>query len=136
MRLNLVKNPDAAAMDKYEIARAIYAEGGGGSLRAASALASMVANAAIATSRTPIDIVRDIAMFSARDKKSPRHNAWHVHVNDAGFQMCLRVVNAMLKQNLGDYCNGATNFHHEDEMPDWAIARGYIAECDGILFYA
>lgn len=136
MRLNLVKNPDAAAMHKYEIARAIYAEGGGGSLRAASALASMVANAAIATSRAPIDVVRDIALFTARAKNSPRHQAWNVRSDDIGFQMCLRVVNTMLNKNLGDYCNGATCFHHEDDMPDWAIARGYIYECDGILFYA
>ena len=136
MRLSLINNLDVGAMDKYEIARAIYAEGGGRSLCTAEALASMIANASIATQRAPIDIVRDVAMFTSRNQTSPRHSGWHVRSDDPGFMMCLRVTSKMLKQNLGDYCNGATCFHHEDQLPDWAVARGYVAECGGILFYA
>jgi len=27
-------------------------------------------------------------------------------------------------------------FHHANTMPDWAVARGYVADIDNLLFYA
>jgi len=136
MRFSVTENPDASCGYKYEIARAIYAEGGGQSLKLAEALASVVANAAAATGRPPVDVVRDTALFPSRDKSSKRHGLWCVRADDTGFQMCLRVANKMLKGNLGECCNGATRFHHEEDMPDWAMNRGYVAEFGGLLFYA
>ena len=49
--------------------------------------------------------------------------------------MCLRVVQKMMHGNLSDCVFGATKFHHSDIIPQWAIARGYIAEFDDVLFY-
>jgi hypothetical protein len=41
----------------------------------------------------------------------------------------------MINGNLPDSVFGATKFHHTDVLPDWAVARGYIAEFDNVLFY-
>ena len=49
--------------------------------------------------------------------------------------MCLRVVQTMMRGNLQDTVFGATKFHHANVIPQWAMARGYISECEDILFY-
>ncbi len=135
MHLSVIANPDLSRKDRYEIARTIYAETGASSLVAVEALASMIKNAAVAAGAAPVDIVRNMEMFTSRDSASPYHFRWRVPANDAGFQMCLRVVQKMLNGSLGDWCNGATRFHHDGEIPCWATSLGYIAEHGGMLFY-
>lgn len=136
MYLSVICNPDEKSKEKYEIARTIYAETGAVSLRLVEAFASMIANAARACGVSEIEIVRDAKKFQSRNTASPHHVRWNVPANSSAFQMCLRVTNQMLKRTLPDSCCGATRFHHEEELPDWAVALGYIADIDGILFYA
>ena len=136
MYLSVICNPDEKSKEKYEIARTIYAETGAVSLRLVEAFASMISNAANICGVSEIDIVRDGNKFKSRNTTSPRHEYWNVAANSAAFQMCLRVTNQMLKRTLPDSCCGATRFHHDDELPDWAVSLGYVADVDGILFYA
>lgn len=135
MHLTVLCNPDKSQMVLYKIARVVYAETGASSLRAVEALTSMIANASRVNSIDPGDIASDENMFAVLKKDSVRHGCLTVDANNRGFQMCLRVVKKMLNGNLPDTCFGATRFHRDDEIPDWARARGYIAEIDNLLFY-
>ncbi len=136
MNLTVIKNPRASDADKYEIARAIYAETGASSLRLVEALASMIANAAAVRGCRPLDIVRDENILSAAAPSAPLHSRMSVDAASAPFQMCLRVTERMLRGTLPDACAGATRCHHDGMIPEWATALGYIAEIDGMLFYA
>ena len=69
------------------------------------------------------------------DKNSPLHIRMTEPVTSRKFQMCLRVAQRMLSGGLCDACFNATRFHYSNEMPSWSIARGYIADIDGMLFY-
>ncbi|MDE5615422.1 MAG: hypothetical protein K2I81_01145 [Alphaproteobacteria bacterium] len=135
MYLSVITHPDEKNKDKYEIARAIYAETGAVSLRLTEAMASMISNAAKKCGKSEIDIVRNQKIFRARYVSSSRHSGWYVNSDYEKFQMCLRVTQKMLNGTLGDLCCGATRFHHDDELPDWATSLGYVADIDGILFY-
>jgi len=136
MNLTVIKNTNPADRDKYEIARAIYAETGAASLRLVEALASMIANAAASHGCSPLDVVRDENIFSAAAPSSPLHSRMSVDAASAPFQMCLRVTERMLRGRLPDTCAGATRCHHDGVIPAWATALGYVAEIDGMLFYA
>ncbi len=135
MQLHVISNKDNAKIAQYKIARAIYAETGATSLRVVEAMASMIANIARLTERAPADIAADASIFESQKTESIRHVMLDVDASNRGFEMCLRVVGKMLRGNLPDSCCGATRFHRTDIMPDWATARGYIAEIDNILFY-
>jgi len=135
MQLNVITNSDATARDKYTIARVIFATTGGATLRLVESIASMIANAARASGRAPVDVARDASLFECNDVASPCHSLLNVYADDARFQMCLRVTEKMLRGNLPDTCYGAVRFHPDNELPNWATARGYIADIDGILFY-
>ena len=95
----------------------------------------MIANAARAADCRAVDIVRNAQIFTSRDKASPNNHLWGVFADNAGFQMCLRVAQKMLNGGLGDLCCGATRFHNDTCIPEWAMSRGYISEVDGLLFY-
>lgn len=136
MHLQLISNPDDRSKEKYEIARAIYAETGATSLRLVEAFASMIYNAAMVNNCAPIDVVRDCKKFQSRDIASPLHVRWNVSANSPAFQMCLRVTQKMLNGTLGDLCCGATRFHHDNNIPAWATSLGYVADIDGVLFYS
>lgn len=127
--------PDDENTDVYKIARAVYAETGASSLRAVQAMCAMIANVAIRTGRSAVDVACDANVIPAQAVSSPRHDGLNAPVASRGFQMCLRVARRMLCGGLDDVTHGATCFHHDDELPDWAVARGYIAEIDGMLFY-
>lgn len=126
MQLTLITNPDATQGPAYKIARAVYAETRAVSLPAVEALTSMISNAARAENCDCADIVSNTDLFRAPQNDTP---------DTRGFEMCLRVVRRMQNGNLPDSVYGATRFHHADCMPDWATARGYIADVDGLLFY-
>jgi len=121
--------------DADKIARVIFAETCGQSLRVVEALASMIANGARAHNQSPIDFVMKSNLFESLDKKSTRHDLLNVNPSARTFQMCLRVTDRMLKNCLEDCCFGATKFHRTEFNPDWSIARGYILEMDGLFFY-
>lgn len=135
MHLTLIKNTDDSKILLYKIARLVYAETDASSLAAVEALTSMIANICLKTQRDLDDIVSDKTIFGALDKKSPRHDLMLVDSQSRNFQMCLRVAQRMLNGALADSCSGATRFHHADDMPGWAMSRGYVAEIDNLLFY-
>lgn len=135
MHLNLIKNNDDAQIVSYKLARIIFAETGGDSLQSVESMASMIYNIHIKYDKSFENISNDKNIFDALDEKSQRHEFLNVVANDRKLQMCLRVVKTMMRGNLPDTVFGATRFHHADIIPVWAMARGYIAECDGILYY-
>lgn len=135
MQLTLIKHPCDFSRDVYKIARVVFAETCGQSLRVVEALASMISNGARVTNQTELDFVMKSGLFESLDKKSTHHDLLKVNPNTRTFQMCLRVVDKMLKHNLPDCCFGASKFHRTEFNPSWSIARGYILEMDGLLFY-
>ena len=135
MQLELIRNPDESQIAIYKIARVIYAEAYEPTLASVEALASMIANIAKQQNRDVLNIINDRDVFNALDSESPRHKYLSVAADNRAFQMCVRVVKRMLNGALPDKCYGAVRFHHTDEMPEWAVARGYIADIDGLLFY-
>lgn len=135
VQLTVIHNPDESKIILYKIARLIYAETGGASLRVVESLASMIANLVAATGRNMSDIADDANIFESLNENSAQHHLLSVDAKNRGFEMCVRVVQKMLNGNLADCCYGATKFHRVEMMPKWAIARGYIAEVDNLLFY-
>jgi hypothetical protein len=135
MHLTLIKNTDESKIVPYKLARVIYAETGGVSLSAVEALVSMIRNLCMQSKRELIDIAIDANIFECLDKNSARHECLLVDANSREFQMCLRVVSRMLNGDLPDRVSGATRFHRDEIMPDWATSCGYVAEIDGLIFY-
>lgn len=121
--------------DADKIARVIFAETCGQSLRVVEALASMIDNGARANNQSPIDFVMQSGLFESLNKKSTHHDLLRVNQNARTYQMCLRITDRMLKHHLPDCCFGATMFHRSEFNPSWSIARGYILEMDGLFFY-
>lgn len=135
MQLTLINNPDTSLGLAYKIARVAYAQSGGRSLAGVEAIISMIKNISEKSGLDIEYIITDKNIFDALSENSPRHEMLGVCPNNRAFQMCLRVARRMLRGGLGDRCFGATRFHYTNQMPDWARARGYIADIDDILFY-
>ncbi len=135
MQLTLFTNNDDTQIVPYKLARIIFAETNGASLPVVEAMASMIYNIHIKYNKSFESVSCDLDIFECLDAKSKRHDALNINPNDRKFQMCLRVVQKMMHGNLCDTVFGATRFHHSDIIPQWALARGYICECEDILFY-
>lgn len=135
MNLSVIRNMDTSTGLAYKIARIVYAETGAQSLPGVEALTSMIKNLSDASGVCISNLISDQDIFTALSEKSPRHCRMQTLPTQRGFQMCLRTAQRMLRGGLPDCCYGATRFHHADTMPDWARARGYIADIDGMLFY-
>lgn len=128
MELELITNGAQMTRDAYKIARTVYAETSGKSLPLVEAFTSMIANIARARGIAPASVVADTGLFT--------HDAnTEIDTTGRAFQMCLRTAQRMLRGNLMDASHGATRFHAANQMPDWAVSRGYIADVDGVLFY-
>jgi hypothetical protein len=135
MQLNLIINDDDKKIVQYKIARIIYAETNAESLPSVEAMASMIYNIHIKYDKSFEKIADDKNMFECLDEKSSRHQFLNVNADNRRLKMCLRVVQTMMHGNLRDCVFGATNFHHADVIPEWAMSRGYIAEYGDLLFY-
>ena len=135
MQLVLIKNPDDTQITVYKLARIVFAETGAVSLQIVEAMASLIYNIHTKYDKSFEDIANDKNIFNVLDEKSLRHQYLNVGAENRKFQMCLRTVKTMMHGNLKDSVFGATKFHHMDVIPQWAIARGYIMECEDILFY-
>ena len=135
MQLVLIENPDDTQIVPYKLARIVFAETRGTSLQVVEAMASMIYNVHTKYNKSFEDIAEDKNLFDVLNIKSERHQYMNVDITDRKFQMCLRTIKTMLHGNLQDTVFGATKFHHADIIPQWAIARGYIFECEDILFY-
>ena len=135
MQMSLIENADDTKIVPYKLARIIYAETLATSLPIVEAMASMIYNIHIKYDKSFESIANDNDTFDSLNEKSRRYQFLSVPVNDRKFQMCLRVVQTMMRGHLRDSVFGATKFHHDDVIPDWAMSRGYIAEIDDVLFY-
>ena len=135
MQLTLIKNDDDTQIVSYKLARIIFAETDAESLSVVEAMASMINNIHIKYGKSFEDILKDSDLFECLNKKSPRNKNLDIAANDRKFQMCLRTVKTMIHGNLPDCVFGATKFHHANTIPQWAMSRGYISECEDILFY-
>lgn len=135
MQLTLIKNNDDTQIVSYKLARIIFAETGGNSLPLVEAMASMINNIHIKYDKSFESISKDDDLFECLNPNSPRHQNLEIEACDRKFQMCLRNVKTMMHGNLPDAVFGATKFHHADVIPDWAMSRGYISECEDVLFY-
>ena len=128
MELELITNCANMTRDAYKIARTVYAETSGKSLPLVEAFTSMISNIARVRGIAPASVVDDADLFT--------HNAnTEIDTTGRAVQMCLRTAQRMLRGNLSDITHGAVRFHTVNQMPDWATARGYIADIDGMLFY-
>jgi hypothetical protein len=120
----------------YAIARVVYAETLAKSLRVVEALTSMISNVVRCDNRNIKDVISDKTLFESLNSESNRHKFLSVDASRRDFQMCVRVAQTMQHGCLPDMCNHATRFHRDELLPEWALARGYVADIDGILFYA
>jgi len=135
MQLTLIKNNDDTQIVSYKLARIIFAETGGTSLPLVEAMASMINNIHIKYNKSFESISKDDDLFECLNPKSLRHQNLDIEACDRKFQMCLRSVKTMMRGNLPDTVFGATKFHHSNVIPNWAMSRGYISECEDVLFY-
>ncbi len=135
MSLHETKHQNNSAQNTYQIARVVFAETCAKSLRVVEALASMIANGARRSNQSELKFVMESGLFESLNDTSSRHDLLNVAPDARAFQMCVRVVDKMLKHNLDDACCGATKFHRDEFNPDWSRARGYILEMDGLFFY-
>ena len=115
--------------------RIVFAETCAVSLQIVEAMASLIYNIHVKYEKSFEDISKDKNIFDVLTEKSERHQYLAVAADDRKFQMCLRIIKRMMRGGLKDSVFGATRFHHSDVIPQWAIARGYITECEDILFY-
>lgn len=128
MQFELIQNTDTESVAVYKVARVVYNETGAKSLPLVEAFTSMIMNIARAGNVSPVDVICDKQIFMARDNND-------VCAASREFQMCVRTVRRAMRGNLPDSVFGATRFHWACDMPGWAVARGYIADVDGMLFY-
>lgn len=135
MQLSLIKNTEPSKSVPYKIARIVFAETQAKSLRSVEALTSMIKNISVVSGLSFEQILADKNLFESLNIESKNHHYINVTPDDKKFQLCLRVANRMLHGSLPDCCYGATKFHNENYIPEWAMSRGYIADIDGLLFY-
>ncbi len=136
MQLEIPETQNETICLAYNVARIVYAETMAVSLRVVEALTSMISNATKNNYHDIVKMLRNKDIFESIRDESVRHKYLSVDASSTGFQMCLRVAVRMLHGNLADACNHATMFHRAELLPKWAVARGYVADIDGILFYA
>ena len=135
MQLTLITNDDDTQIVSYKLARIVFAETGCKSLPLVEAMAAMINNIHIKYGKSFEAISKDKDLFECLKPESPRNKDLNVDANDRKFQLCLRTVKTMMRGNLPDSVFCATKFHHTNIIPDWAMSRGYISECEDILFY-
>lgn len=135
MQMEIIEAHDETTTLAYTVARIVYAETLAKSLRVVEALTSMIFNAANHDIKNIKRVISNSQMFESLKNESTRHEFLSVDALRRDFQMCLRVAKTMLRGNLPDTCCHATMFHRAEFLPSWAVARGYICDIDGILFY-
>ncbi|MBP5485382.1 MAG: hypothetical protein J6Y07_01605 [Alphaproteobacteria bacterium] len=135
MQMEIIEANDEIMTLSYAVARVVYAETLAKSLQVVEALTSMIFNAALHDIKNVRLVISDSQMFESLRTESTRHEFLSVDASRRDFQMCLRIAKTMLHGNLPDTCHHAVKFHRTEFLPSWAVARGYIYDLDGILFY-
>lgn len=128
------------------LARTLWAELPDGSPRAREALAALILNrarlaarsqaAALRWGRTVPTICRAPFQFRAWQPRRPEHlRALRPDLDDPDWQACRRIASRALAGAIADPTGGATHYHREAELPEWAKGRSSTAEVAGLVFY-
>ena len=130
-KLRMFVNQDDKSIACHKLARCVYAETRASSLAAVESLCAMIKN----SRRSIAEIAADSDIFESLKPDSIRHADHLVDYDDPGFQMCLRAVRRIGSDSILDNIFGATRFHRDDHLPEWATGIGSVAEVDGLSFY-
>lgn len=143
------RSPDAAsAADRAAdvLARTIYGEARGESVRGKEAVAAVIMNR-VRRARsaggtywwggTVEEVCRRPWQFScwnAGDPNRPRIDG--VGPGNRVFQTCRRIARRALAGTLADPTDGATHYHAKSVSPPWARGKSPSAEIGGHVFYS
>ena len=100
------------------VARRLHAEAKGSPVRLIEALAPLIA--------------RQVSKAPAAESEGA---AALPSPTDPFFALCRRVARRAMKGLIGERVPGATDFHREDELPEWTRGATPVAQLDGFLFY-
>ena len=143
------RSPDHAQAAQHAadvLARTLYGEARGESVRGKEAVAAVVMNR-VRRARasggtywwggTVEDVCRGPWQFSCWNAGDPnRAKIEAVAADNRVFQTCQRIARRALAGTLADPTDGATHYHAKAANPPWARGKAPSAEIGGHLFYA
>lgn len=135
-------NADKPAIET--IARTVYGEARGESVRGKEAVAAVIMNRVRRAERrggywwgrTPIDVCKKAQQFSCWNGNDVNH--WKmlaVGQDDPMFKVCLRIARRAFAGVAPDPTNGATHYHAKNVLPPWARGKKPSAEIGNHRFY-
>lgn len=134
--------PGSDAVDV--LARTLWGEARGESVRGMEAVAAVVMNRVAAAragrvrwwGRTVAEVCRAPWQFSCWNEGDPnRPRLLAVTAADPAFAAALRIARRAVAGTLGDPTGGATHYHRGGITPSWAAGRAPCAEIGRHLFY-
>lgn len=138
----MVSPPLAGPVDV--LARTLWGEAGGESVRGKEAVAAVVVNRvhharagrAVWWGRTIPEVCLKPDQFSCWSGRFPdRGGVMAVMPDDPCLEVCLRIARRAVAGVLGDPTGGATHYHARSVHPRWAWSRIPSAEVGGHVFY-
>ncbi len=127
------------------LARTIYGEARGESVRGKEAIAAVILNRVQRSNdRGGYWWGNDLAgvclkpwQFSCWNSDDPNcEKIKKVSMENRVFQSCIRIARRAVAGTLGDPTGGATHYHGRTANPPWARGKAPSAEIGGHLFYA
>jgi|AGTN01.2.fsa_nt_gi Cell wall hydrolyses involved in spore germination len=121
------------------LARTLYGEARGESVRGIEAVAAVVMNRVRRGGwwgNTVETVCRKRWQFSCWNEADPnRAKLERVDENDRVFRICVRIARRAIAGSLDDPTGGATHYHTRAVMPAWARSLVPCAEIGAHLFY-
>ncbi len=130
------------------LARTVYGEARGESVRGKEAVAAVVINRVAAAEQRRRQgrrhwwghdvpsVCLKAYQFSCWNHGDPNRDVlMRVGTDDAVFRICRRIARRAVAGILADPTDGATHYHHVDVLPGWAVAHAPCAEIGAHLFY-
>lgn len=111
------------------LARTLWGEARGGSVRGTEAVAAVVMNrAAKAGGAAVVAVCSQLPCWTETPCAA-------VTVADRPFRICLRIARRAVGGGLGDPTGGATHYHRIGQLPPWSKGHAPSAEIGDHLFY-
>lgn len=132
------------ARDIDILARTIWGEARGESVRGMEAVAAVILNRARISDakggfwwgRGIAEICQKPFQFSCWNPNDPNRNKLlSVGADDRHFAIALRIATRAVRGALGDPTGGAEHYHARAILPDWARGRERSAAIGGHIFY-